>query len=441
MMMSSTLFGRNCKHMENVFKNRNFVLVFLGALVSELGGTLYNFAVSFYILEISGNNAFLQGLYLAVTGITMLVITPFGGVLSDRLNRVKIMYVCDYLRGSAIIVATVLMLAFNTPDSHLVILFAMGVTGNVIGGIFSPASAALLPGIVNEDQFQQANSYFTMKSSFISILGVIAAGILYAELSVTTLFFIVGVCFCLSGVSEMFIKVQFTAGSEKMNLQLVFSDMKDGLAYILGKKAICIFMCAMLFINFFFSPVFSNFMPLFIKTDLVSAPSYLFDSFLTPELWSSVFSLVIGVSTIITSVILSTKKQEDKCGFKIAVRICVLTFFMIAITAGYRVFVAGNHDVNPFLIIMAVSWIAVGAVTVLINIPANTVLLKIVDRDKLGKVSSITNVLTQGLIPLASVLAGIILQKAGCTALLTVCTTGFALTALIMLFNKYVKEL
>ena len=42
---------------ENVFSNRNFRLVFLGALVSELGALLYSFAVSFYILEISGNSA------------------------------------------------------------------------------------------------------------------------------------------------------------------------------------------------------------------------------------------------------------------------------------------------------------------------------------------------------------------------------------------------
>ena len=51
---------------DNVFRSRNFRLVFLGALVSDLGATLYSFAVSLYILEISGNNAFLQGLYLAL---------------------------------------------------------------------------------------------------------------------------------------------------------------------------------------------------------------------------------------------------------------------------------------------------------------------------------------------------------------------------------------
>ena len=54
---------------ENVFRGRNYRLVFFGALVSELGALLYSFAVSFYILQISGNSAFLQGLYLALCGV------------------------------------------------------------------------------------------------------------------------------------------------------------------------------------------------------------------------------------------------------------------------------------------------------------------------------------------------------------------------------------
>ncbi len=69
---------------ENVFSNRNYRLVFFGALVSELGAVLYSFAVSFYILEISGNNALLQGGYLALCGAVLLVFTPVGGVLGDR---------------------------------------------------------------------------------------------------------------------------------------------------------------------------------------------------------------------------------------------------------------------------------------------------------------------------------------------------------------------
>ena len=75
--------------MNNVFRNKNFCLVFLGALVSEIGALLYSFAVSFYILQISGNSAFIQGLYLALCGAAMLVFTPVGGVLGDRMNNMR----------------------------------------------------------------------------------------------------------------------------------------------------------------------------------------------------------------------------------------------------------------------------------------------------------------------------------------------------------------
>ena len=92
----------------NVFFNRNYRLVFFGALVSELGAILYSFAVSFYILEITDNNAFLQGLYLALCGGMLLLATPVGGVLGDRFNKAKIMFLCDYMKGGIIVLATVL---------------------------------------------------------------------------------------------------------------------------------------------------------------------------------------------------------------------------------------------------------------------------------------------------------------------------------------------
>ena len=107
---------------DNVFFNRNFRLVFFGALVSEIGALLYSFAVGFYILQISNNNAFLQGLYLALNGIALLLFTPVGGVLGDRFNKAKIMYVCDFLKGGTIILATALMLLFPEANTHSVIL-------------------------------------------------------------------------------------------------------------------------------------------------------------------------------------------------------------------------------------------------------------------------------------------------------------------------------
>ena len=425
----------------NVFASRNFRLVFLGALVSEIGALLYSFAVSFYILELSGNNAFLQGLYLALCGVMLLVFTPVGGVLGDRFNKAKIMFVCDYLKGGLILLATVFMHVFRAPDAHIAILFAVGILGNAISGIFTPAASALLPRIVEEQKLQQANAYFSIKSSLESIFGIILAGILYAALPIQALFVVVGLCFVASGVSEMFIRYAHQPSQEKLTLRLAMSDMREGLNYLKARKAILTLMAAILFINFFFDPVASNFLPYFIKTDVARAPSYLLDKVLTPELWSSVFSMLIGVSSLIGAAILSARPQAETCGRKIALCLCVISGIMVALTAGYWLLVARNVSLNAFLLLFCAGSLLIGFFLVCINIPASTVLMRVVDPDKLSKVSSITSVMSQGLIPIASVLAGAVLQHWGSTVLLLACTAGFTAAALFLLFSKETKNI
>ena len=147
----------------NVFTNRNFTLVYLGALVSNVAALFYSFAVSFYILKITDNNALIQGLYLATGGITFCIVTLFGGVISDRFNKAKIMYICDYLKGGIIIGFTfLLMFVIKSTAWQVASLFIVTVLLNAIAGIFTPASSALLPQIVKEQQFQQAQSYFSI---------------------------------------------------------------------------------------------------------------------------------------------------------------------------------------------------------------------------------------------------------------------------------------
>jgi MFS family permease len=433
--------NRNTQKKDNVFRNRNFRLVFLGALVSELGAILYSFAVSFYILEISGNNAFLQGLYLALCGAAMLVFTPVGGVMGDRKSKAKIMYVCDYLKGGMILSATALMLLFREAQAQLAILFVLGILGNSVSGIFNPAAGAIFPHIVREEQLQQANSYYAMKSALESILGVVLAGILYAVLPIHTLFFLIGACYIASGISEMMIRYDFHPSEEQLTLKLALRDMADGIAYLKTKKAILALLASVLFINFFFAPVTGNFLPFFVKTDLAAAPSYLLDRILTPELWSSVFSVCFGVSSLLGAAILSGRAQAEKCGRKAARLLCAAAAVVIGLTVCYYCFVDRGAQVNAFLISLSLGCLWIGFLISCFNIPVTTAIMRIVDKDKLSKVNSLTSIGSQGMIPIASVLAGAILEAFGGTALLTFCSVGFTVTAISLLFSRQFKEL
>ncbi|HKM30493.1 MAG TPA: MFS transporter, partial [Bacilli bacterium] len=84
---------------QNVLRNKNYLLLFIGTLVSNIGATFYSFAISLYILSVTNNNAAIQGFYLGLCGIIFLVFTPLGGVIADRKNKAKIVYLTDYLRG------------------------------------------------------------------------------------------------------------------------------------------------------------------------------------------------------------------------------------------------------------------------------------------------------------------------------------------------------
>ena len=425
----------------NVFLNRNFRLVFLGALVSELGALLYSFAVGFYILQISNNNAFLQGLYLALCGAALLVVTPVGGVLGDRFNKAKIMYVCDYLKGGIIILATVLMLLFREADAHIAILFTLGILGNIISGLFNPAAGALLPHIVETNQLQQANAYFSIKGSLEGIVGIVLAGILYAVLPIHTLFFLIGACYVASAISEMLIRYDHTPPAEQLTLRSAMQDMQDGMNYLKEKKAILTLLGTILFINFFFAPLGSNFIPYFVRTDLAGAGSYLLDQVLTPELWSSVISVCIGIGSLAGAAFLSNREPAEKVGHRVAVYVSLDAVLMVMLTLSYWLAVDRGNLLNVFLVSLAGGCLLIGLLNAWINIPISTTLMRIVDRDKLSKVNSIISIGSHGMIPLSSVLAGAVLQSFGASTLLFACTFGFTFTAVLMLMSKSLREI
>lgn len=416
----------------SIFRNRNFSLVFFGSFVSDLGAVLYSFAVGFYILEISSHNAFLQGVYLAVCGVMMLVFTPLGGVLGDRFSKARIMFICDFLKGGSILLAALGMILLPSYTAHIAIQFITGIIGNAVSGIFSPAAGALLPYIVEESRLQQANAYYSIKNSLQSIFGVVLAGILYTALPVTALFSVVGVCYIFSGISEMFIRYNFEKPDNKLTVASVFSDMREGFDYLKGQRAVIVLMVSILFINFFLTPVFSNFVPYFIKTDIAEADSYLFDSFMKPELWSSVLSMLVGISSLAGAMYLSMHQEEGKCGMKIALRLGVMAACMSTLAISYWLLVDRGFSLNAFLVLMCFLTIVMGAVIPFVNIKINTLIMKIVDKNQLSKVNSIISLISQGLIPFASVMAGAVLQFWGTTILLFICAAGFVVSAIYL---------
>ena len=84
--------------------NRNFVFLLLGQISSLIGNGTLKFALAMYVLERTGSAAVFAGM-LSAAMLPTIVLSPFGGVLADRMNRRTLMIALDALSGLAALLA------------------------------------------------------------------------------------------------------------------------------------------------------------------------------------------------------------------------------------------------------------------------------------------------------------------------------------------------
>ncbi|MEG1557056.1 MAG: MFS transporter [Oscillospiraceae bacterium] len=433
----------NEKKPRSVLRSRNFFLLFLGTIVSNIGSTLYSFAVSFYILKITQNNALLQGIYLAVCGVVFVLFSVVGGVLADRWDKVKIVYGSDFIKGFAILISAVIIyisIQNGSVTTQLIVLFCMGILSNIIAAIFSPATSALIPAIVEQNQLQQANSLFSVLQSLQSLIGIVLAGVLYAALPITVLFAVIGICFVCSGLSEIFIKAHHVRVDSPLSLKYVLCDFREGIRYMRPQKALVTMLFGVLFVNFFLSPFISNAQPFFFRTFLADG-NYLFHEFLTPEMWSSVMSVCTCLGSLLMGMILGQRSAPEKCG-RVMVRWLLLTAIMFSgVVVSFFLFAQSGLSLNTHLLLSCLLLFLVGACTVNVNVPFITFVHRTVDSDKMAKVMSLTNIGSMGLTPLASFIGGVLISSLGLYSVYIFCAVGMLITAVTLYTSKNVDNL
>ena len=93
-------------------RHRNFVLIWSGLLVSNMGTWMQNVAQSWLIYKLTGNNPFYLGLLGLSFALPMIVVPLLGGALADRVDRIRLLYVTQ---------TAALLLAFDNPTRQALI--------------------------------------------------------------------------------------------------------------------------------------------------------------------------------------------------------------------------------------------------------------------------------------------------------------------------------
>jgi MFS transporter, DHA3 family, macrolide efflux protein len=433
----------------NVFKNKNYALLFFGVLFSNTAHILFNFAMSLYVLRVSidafgrDDAPLFQAIYLAVGGIILLLLTPFGGSLADKLNKVKIMVVTDFIRGLVILLSGIMLFMIEEANLIIVLLFVVTILLSINSAFFTPASGSLMRFILKDHELQQGASLLAGSQSLQNIIGLILGGILYVSLGVEWIFIINGVGYIISGFTEIFIKYDQSEHSTNTDttIKSMLIDIKTGMKYLVSAKSVFTIILMALMINFFFSPLFSNGLPYFIEYGLKLEPRFLFDQYISAEHWLSIISVSFSISAIITSLFLASRKPKTKYGLYLKKIISMMSITVIMSNTLFLLYYLKIIPVDTLLILGVISFLGTGFAMVAFNVPLGVLLQTKVEKSQLGKVNSLMNVLSQALIPVSSLVAGIVISKIGIVYLYMYCSIGIIIVTIWFLRNKNTHDL
>ncbi len=183
--------------MLHLFKTRNFTLLFGGQTISILGDALYAVALPWLILT-TGGNAQELGIVLSAYGIPRAVCTLAGGWLSDRLRPRRVMLIADTVR--LLLMALLAALALGEHPT-LWQFCAIAVPLGAFGGAFIPASIAMTPDILSNDDLQAGNGLMMASMQGANLVGSSVAGVVVATFTSATALAIDAATFLVSAGS------------------------------------------------------------------------------------------------------------------------------------------------------------------------------------------------------------------------------------------------
>ncbi|MBO3089868.1 MFS transporter [Cellulomonas dongxiuzhuiae] len=209
---------------------RRDVTVFLtGQTFSLLGSMLVQYAIMWHLTLVTRSGT-VMAVYAVVGFLPQAVVSVFGGVWADRLNRRALVIGAD-----ASIAATTLALAILMLSGYddLWILYLAAAIRSAGAGIQTPAVGALLPQIVPTDKLMRVNGINgTIQSAMMLVAPALAAG-LYAWASIEAIFF-VDVVTALIGIGLLLLVP--VPGLERADQQAgvrgYLADLTDGVRYV-----------------------------------------------------------------------------------------------------------------------------------------------------------------------------------------------------------------
>lgn len=212
---------------------RDYRLLFQGSAVTSIGFWMQQAALGWLVLDLT-NSPFYLGLASFARQFPMMVVSPFGGVLADRLDRRNVMVATQV--AQLVFTASLAALVFTGQVTIWHVLIASVLMGCAVS-VNVPARQALVPALVGRERLANALALYSMSLNASRIIGPSLAGVMMGWAGV-------GGCLALQSVGYVWasfnlfqIRYSDSATSNRSGGS-VMENLIDGLRYCVRTRPI-----------------------------------------------------------------------------------------------------------------------------------------------------------------------------------------------------------
>jgi DHA3 family macrolide efflux protein-like MFS transporter len=418
-------FTKNNKK-TNEKEKLNITLYLISKTISLLGSNIYNFALSLYILKVTGSgSSFAINVLLGM--LPRIVLGPFAGILADRVNRKKLTVLFDILSG--LIVFSFLGLS-SFYGLRIIFIYVTGFILSVINVFYDTSLTSSLPNLVRDEKLMKINSYTNLATSLSGVLSPILAGVIYGFVPINIFLIVNGASFIFSSILEVFIDFNLNKTLEAfskaaMTFSVFKMELKEVLTFVKEQEVMYSFLKYVLMINLFLSASMGVVYPYIINKVLgMSSAQY------------GTFQGFYFIGMIVCSIVIGNQKEKNKKVKSLAVSLATLGALLILIavpTIGFSLF-----KIKPILMGYNILLLfTLGVILISINTPMLVAMQRLTPENLRGRITGILGTLSGGIAPLGIILAGLLIDKLPPFIILSVSGVCIIIAAMRMYKSKF----
>ena len=231
--------------------NRYAVQLISRGAVNKIGNMLYDYGNSVWLASMGTIGQTVLGMYQISELVTSILVNPFGGVISDRFSRRRILMVTDLVCG-----ILCLAISFIRNDSWMIgALISANIVQAIAFAFSRTANKAIITEVVEKDELVLYNSRLELVMQVVSVSSPVLSFLVlqFASLRITLVLDALSFFLAFGLVALLPKKEEKTLGEKKLTFKVIFSDIKEGVHYIVKQREIFFLLVMASSVNFFFA--------------------------------------------------------------------------------------------------------------------------------------------------------------------------------------------